>query len=330
MKKITVLGDGAWGTAIAQLLATNNHTVTLWCYNKSVAEEINNLNINSKYLSNIKLSKLINASTNLIESIDTADIIFEAIPVSFLRSILENCKNNIKETQKWVILSKGIENNTLLFPSEIIEDILNFKPEIAVLSGPSFAMDLSEKQPTCVNIASNNILLSQELFELLKNNFFYPVIIKDIKAIQICAAFKNIIGLTVGILEGAGYKENTKAYVITKAIQELKDLLKLYNCDSSILLEACGIGDIFLTAGSKASRNTQAGLLLGRGNGINFVLSQGLTIEGINSVLSFYQLVQELEIISKNIINKKYNSNFLFIKNLYKYLFKDGSILNLI
>lgn len=264
MKKIIVLGDGAWGTAFAQLLAINKHPTTLWCYNKNIATEINNSKINSKYLPNISLSPLITATENLLDAINNANLIFVAIPVKFLRSIITNYKNNINPKQDWIILSKGIENNSLLLPSQIIEEILNFTPNLSVISGPSFAIDLSQQQPTCINIAGNNNLLNQELYYLLKNNFFFPSIINDYKTMQLCAAYKNIIAIAIGILEGLNYKDNTKAYITTKAIQELKQLIILSNANPEILLEACGIGDILLTINSKTSRNFRAGILLGQ------------------------------------------------------------------
>src|SRR5581483_5663284 len=148
MKKICILGAGSWGTAFATLLAENGHHVKLWCRESSVAESIKKNQVNDHYLPGIKLSPLIEPITDLKTALCDAEHVFEAIPITFLRSILEETKTCFVPGQTFVILSKGIEQKTLMLPSQIIDDVYTFKVKKAVISGPSYARDLAEKQIT--------------------------------------------------------------------------------------------------------------------------------------------------------------------------------------
>lgn len=143
--KVAVLGEGSWGTAIATLLAAQNIEVKLWCHDATVAQAIKNTHKNDKYLPGIFLDKQIVPVVDLDQTIKDVEWIFEAIPVKFLRDVVQQVKNVVSSSQHWVILSKGIEQQSLLFPSQIVDDVLEYKALKAVMLGPSFARDLAEK-----------------------------------------------------------------------------------------------------------------------------------------------------------------------------------------
>lgn len=289
--KITILGDGAWGTACAHLLATNGYRVTLWCYNKEVVNAINRTHQNTIYLPNCILPSTIIPTSNIQEALQEAAFIFEAIPIKFLRAIVQQCSPFITKEQPWIILSKGIENETFFLPAEIIIETLGFDIPYVVLSGPSFAKDLVHKQPTGVLLASLNVTLAQQIQKIVNNDYFTTEITKDTQGVQLCGALKNVIALLVGILDGAGYSDNTKALAVTKGLQEIAYFIENYGGSPTTITSLAGIGDTILTALSKQSRNVLVGKQLGQGKPLYDILSSMVHIpESINTLQSLYQL----------------------------------------
>jgi glycerol-3-phosphate dehydrogenase (NAD(P)+) len=289
--KITILGDGAWGTACAHLLATHGYQVTLWCHNEEAATAISTLHHNPTYLPNYILPSTISATTDLSTALKEASFIFEAIPIKFLRTVLQRCRPFVTENQPWVILSKGIESETLLLPSEIMSDTLGFAIPYVVLSGPSFARDLVQKQPTGVMIASLQNALAQQIKALVSNEYFTTEITDDVIGVQLCGALKNSIALLVGILDGAGYSDNTKALGATRALQELAYCIEHYGGSPKTLMGLAGIGDTLLTAFGKQSRNVLVGKQLGQGASLQTILSSIPQVpESINTIQALYQL----------------------------------------
>lgn len=322
--KITVLGAGSWGTAISQLLAFNNYSVTLWCNSNEVAKNIINQKENHKYLPKVKLSNLIYPVTDINQAIKDSNFIFEAIPVKFLRKVIE--KINLKKLNKnipWISLSKGIETNTNLFSSQIIEDILN-PTSISVLSGPSFAIELIKKQPTAVDIASKSKLFASKIQKIINNNFFTSIYKKDVLGVEIGGALKNIITIAVGLIDSLGYKDNTKAYIITKGLKEISILTKKIGGNQTTIYGLSGLGDLVLTSLGSNSKNLKFGQLLGQGKNLNQIKSILPTLpEGINTAKAVYQLANKYKInlpICLSIYEIIYNnaSPDILINNLFK------------
>lgn len=319
-KKVSVLGDGAFGTAFSQLIANNGHEVNLWCYNKQVYEDIKNNKKNSTYLPEVVLNSLITPYINLEESIQDSDIVFEAIPVQFIKSTLSSYSSLLKN-KTIVVLSKGIETDTLKLPSQIIEDILNNQSNITVVSGPSFARDLAQRIPTGLVIAAHNDSAYQKVAEILiaskpcdcekasKNSSHNKVSVykcsgcksqiylehsKDILGIQLSGAIKNVIALGLGILEGAGYRDNCKALFFYKSISEIKTIIKFYNSDPKSFDTLAGIGDLVLTAFMSQGRNKQLGIKIGQGNlAGNMLKNLSFVPESLNTLKSLKQLIDK-------------------------------------
>lgn len=290
---ITVLGEGAWGTAIAQVLAQNGHKVIMWCYHKNCAQEIANKQTNSQFISNIQVHTNVTPITNLQDAVANSDVVFEAIPVKYLRSVLELTKQYIPANQIWVTLSKGIETKTLLLPTQMIDDVFNMKVQHVVVSGPSFAHDLLYKQPTGVTVASVDEKAQKMVGKLLQNNYFKMCYSDDILGAQVTGAIKNVIALGVGILDGAGYTDNTKALLVTQSLQEFKTITVYFGGKPETVYELCGIGDLMLTALGARSRNLLIGKRLSAGKTLETIIQEhGYIPEGITTVQSVHELAQ--------------------------------------
>lgn len=293
---VTVLGEGAWGTAVAQLLAHNGHQVTLWCHDPHVAHEITQTHINSRYLPGVLLHKNIASTTDIKAALQTSKYIFEATPVQFLRSVLQDTVPFATKEHCWILLSKGIEQKTLNFPTQILSSVLGPQvttDQIAVLSGPSYAHEVAADQPTMVMIASSNHALRLQLQALVQNSYFVTELSEDTIGAQTCAAYKNVAALGIGMLEGAGYGSNTKIVAFMRALDEMRTLVALVGGKQETLYSCAGVGDLTLTALLGESRNRKVGVALGQGKKLQDILATGVTVEGANTVVSLQQLAAQ-------------------------------------
>lgn len=290
---IAIIGAGAWGTALATVLVENNHRVKLWCFDPLDAQNITDHRQNSRYLPGVQLDKKITAVTDLQEALSGALWVIEAVPVQHLRSILIDMKPYITEEQTLIISSKGIEQETLLLPSEIINSVFSpLRVQQAVISGPSFARDLAAKKITGITIASNCREIATKVQQLITTNYLICDLSTDVIGVQAGGALKNIIAVGMGILDGAGYGQNTSAYFLTRGLQEIALLAQALGSCSETLYGLSGIGDLVLTAMGSQSRNRAVGKEIGQGKSLQDILVQtGFIPEGINSVQSAYQLM---------------------------------------
>jgi len=260
---ISVLGEGAWGTALALVLARNGFDVTLWCHDseKIVHEKIKTTRDGNQAL--------------------MSEYIFVAIPVQFLRTFLQ--KHSTNSNSLWIVGCKGIEQETFLFPTQIIEDNIHHA-RTAVISGPSFARELQAEQLTGLVITSKFQEDRKQIFALMNNTYLTLTFSSDIIGIQSCAAFKNSIALATGILEGLGYHHNTQALCITYGLQEMATFVTTMGGNSSSVYGLAGIGDTLLTCSSQ-SRNFKLGVFLGSGLNLNQALTHFTTPpESINTL----------------------------------------------
>lgn len=294
MKSVAVIGEGAWGTAIATLLAHKGHKVKLWCHDAAVAETLRKMRVNQRYLPGIMLDDSIEPVTDLSYAVEQAEWIFEAIPVKFLRSVLQRLVGSVNKEQKWVILSKGVEQDTLLFPTEIIDELFSFKPFKIVLAGPNFAQELALKKISAATIAVPDCSIVTELHALLSTDYFKPYITLDMIGTQVGGALKNVIALAIGMLEGAGYSENAKAFVLTRGLYEMMLLAKKLGGNSATVYGLSGAGDLVLTAMGSLSKNVKVGYLLAQGETLDSIVgTMGIIAEGINTVQSINQLMKQ-------------------------------------
>lgn len=291
-KKVAILGAGAWGTAIATVLAHNGHDVILWCFECDVVNTINKVKFNDRYLPSIPLPGSITATNDLGHALTGVDIIFEATPVSFLRSILLKAKPYVPPTIPWVVLSKGIENETLMVPSAIIQDVFGLTTKVVVVAGPTFARELAKKSFSAALVASENIALRDEVFALLSNNYFLLHLSNDPIGVQIGGAVKNVVALAVGIARGAKQTENTIAYFLTAGLAELAKIMEMFGGKKETAMSLAGIGDLVLTSMGTLSKNLHIGTMIGKGMSLKEIAAQPKMIlpEGVNTIKSLDEL----------------------------------------
>jgi glycerol-3-phosphate dehydrogenase (NAD(P)+) len=274
------------------LLTANGLRVKLWCYDAQVANSIKATRINERYLPGVILDTAIETTIDLAEAITETSWIFVAIPVKFLRTILQPAQFYHSSDQIWVLLSKGIEQDTLFLPSQILDDVFGKSIKKAVLSGPSFAYDVIQKQPTAVTIASSRDSITLALQKVLMNNYFRPYRSQDMLGVQIGGSLKNVITIGIGMIEGAGFKDNTKAFIFTCGFHELIRCAVSMGAQQETLYGLSGIGDLVLTSMGSLSRNLLVGQRLGLGEKLEHILQEtGYIPEGVNTVSALNQLM---------------------------------------
>ena len=295
--KITVIGEGAWGSAISTLLADNGHDVLLWCYHENIANDINSIHQNRRYMPGLALSEKIKATSSIKDAVEFSDYIFEAIPVEYLRSVLNSAKKFIKKDQKWISLSKGIEADTLLLPTQIFKDVFGNMTINSAVLGPSFAQELIKKELTAVNVSSTNLDSAKKISEILNSDYFRACIVDDLVGIEIAAALKNIITLGIGLLEGANKGDNTRAMLVTIGMHEISKLAIKMGAKVETIYGLSGLGDLVLTTTGKYSKNLEIGRRLGAGQKLEKVIHEtGYIPESINSVKAIFKLSKKYDV----------------------------------
>lgn len=298
-ERIAVLGAGSWGTALSLVLADNGHEVRLWGHNEAHIQEINKTHKNEKYLPGISLPESILGYFSLEESLQDVDTIILAVPTKAIREVLQQMLSFRKEELTVVHVSKGIEPDTLLRISEIIEQELplEIRKDIVVLSGPSHAEEVSLRHPTTVTVSSKNMESAERIQDLFINSNFRVYTNPDIIGVEIGGALKNIIALAAGISDGLGYGDNAKAALITRGLAEIARLGTKMGANPLTFSGLTGIGDLIVTCTSVHSRNWRAGNLLGTGQSLDEVLNNmGMVVEGVRTTKAAYQLSQQYEV----------------------------------
>jgi glycerol-3-phosphate dehydrogenase (NAD(P)+) len=308
--KISVLGAGAWGTCIANLLACNGNSVMLWCYEQDVANDIGKNYLNSKYLPGISLSKNLSATTNLSGAICFSEWVFEAVPVKFLRTIFEDCKTNFTSNHKIVVLSKGIENDSFMLPSQVVNSVLG-DCCLAVVAGPSFAQELAEKKQTAVNVACADVAVAESLASVLDSDYFKTILSCDVIGTQVGGALKNVIALASGILDGAGFGQNAAAQLITRGFSEISKLSTFFGGKPQTVYGLSGFGDVLLCCTGTLSKNFNAGKMLGSGSNLNDIKDdfKGVLPEGFNTAESVRQIIEK-EALNLSVLKKAHDCIF--------------------
>lgn len=317
--KITVLGAGAWGSAVATVLASNGHDVTLWCFESEVTDEIQRNHCNNRYLQGVTLNQNLKTTSSMQEALEDCSFVFEAIPLKFLRTTLEHAKLYAKPEVQWVVLSKGMELDRLLFPSQVIDEIIKSIKPVVVFGGPSFAKELVEGVFTGFVIASQQKDNAKIVSSLVKNNHIKTYITDDIYGVQMGGAVKNIIALMMGIALGTGQQENTRAYLFTHGLCEMVRLTHLFGGRRETIFGLAGLGDMMLTCTGSLSKNLKIGKLLGQGLLLSDLAEQYPALpEGINTLQSIHQFMKEK------------NTHLPICQGVYDFIFEGKSFKNLL
>ena len=295
---ITILGAGSWGTALAMVLADNGHTVRLWGNEEDHVKEINREQANNRYLPGVELPKGITAYYDLEEALEGVETVVFAVPTKAFREVARRVKSIVKNKITIVHVSKGIEPDSLLRISEMLEEeIADITKDIIVLSGPSHAEEVSRRIPTTVTVASKNMEAAQGIQDLFMNQNFRVYTNQDLVGVEIGGALKNIIALAAGITDGLGYGDNAKAALMTRGLAEITRLGVKMGADPLTFLGLTGIGDLIVTCTSVHSRNWRAGNLLGKGKSLDEVLdSMGMVVEGVRTTKAAHQLSEKYQV----------------------------------
>lgn len=311
---IAVVGGGSWGTSLAQLLANQGHKVHLWVYEKNLVEEILNKGENTLYLPGIKLPSSITPTCSMQEALKSSHLMVFVVPSHVARKVLSQTLPYLPADLSMVCATKGIENDTLMLMSHVIKDVLPpaYHPRLAVLSGPSFAMEVCLQHPTAVVLAAEDPVLAESLAKVFITPYFRVYTSRDLIGVQLGGALKNVIALAAGSVEGLGLGHNTRAALISRGLAEITRLGVAMGADPRTFAGLSGLGDLVLTCTGELSRNKTVGFKIGQGVKLSEILKQmRMVAEGVHNTKSAYQLAQ------------KYGVRMPIVQQIYRVLFED-------
>ncbi len=291
--RIAVLGAGSWGTTLAILLAENSHQVSLWSYRKEDADRIRATRENPDFLPGIRIPAAVRVDDDLEASVAGAEMIVGAVPSQFLRSVLSRLNLSPDRNLTLVNVAKGVENNTLMTMSEMLQDALpHLAPSsIATLSGPSHAEEVSRRIPTTVVAASADLDTARLVQKVFMLPHFRVYASNDIRGVEIGGSLKNVIAIAAGIIDGANLGDNTKAAVMTRGIAEIARVGVAMGAHIRTFSGLSGIGDLMVTCMSRHSRNRYVGVEIGKGRRLaDIVGGMVMVAEGIATTESAYAL----------------------------------------
>jgi glycerol-3-phosphate dehydrogenase (NAD(P)+) len=291
-RRVAVLGAGSWGTTFAKILGDAGNSVAVWARRPELAREITQSRRNSDYLPGINLPRAVAASPRLHEVLDGAEQVYLSVPSQSLRENLRIVKELIPSSATVVSLMKGVERGTLARMSEVILAELGIEPErIAVVSGPNLALEIAKEQPTAAVVSSPSLATASDVAATASNRYFRCFVNTDVVGTEFGGVLKNLIAVAIGIVDGVGYGENTKASIITRGLVEMTDFAVAHGALPETMSGLAGLGDLIATCESPLSRNNTAGRLLGQGYDYTEVVTQmNQTAEGLASVAPVLEL----------------------------------------
>lgn len=294
-----VMGAGAWGTAVAKVLADAGSEVRLWSRRAEVAEEINTRHTNSAYLPGAVLPGAITATADAAEALDGITTVLLGVPSQTLRSNLETWRDHLDSDATLVSMAKGIELGTLMRMSQVIAATTGAEPgRIAVVSGPNLASEIAEEQPAATVIACTDSGRAVTLQRALSTPYLRPYTNTDLVGTEIGGACKNVIALACGMAAGVGLGENTAAAIITRGLAEIMRLGIALGAKTTTLAGLAGVGDLVATCTSPHSRNRNFGQRLGRGQSLAEAMhaAEGHVAEGVTSCTSILDLASSYDV----------------------------------
>lgn len=293
--KVGVLGAGAYGLALSHILVNNKVDVTVWTHDENEAKILDKDRI-SKKLNDYKVPSEIKFTTSLKDAVVNMDLIVMAIPAFAFEEVTIKLSKYIKRKQPVLIATKGIQQNTCLFLNDVFSKYL--KNSIAVISGPTFAVDMIKDSPVGFSLATRSRKTEMVVRECFQNSTTKFRRTKDIVGIEICGSIKNVMAIASGMLEGMGVTDSTRALFLTESMNDIKELIDALGGKKKSILSFAGFGDILMTCTSKNSRNFSFGYLIGKGAStkeINDYL-ENTTVEGMYTLKSIHKLVRKKKV----------------------------------
>ena len=279
--RIAVIGAGSWGTALAQVLAGNGHDVGLWARKPEVAAAINAEHRNPRYLSEVALSERIAASPSYEDALEGACAAVIVTPSNIMRDVADRLAGLVGEDFPVIVCSKGVEEGSGLLPVEVFEAEMGNARRLAVLSGPNFAAEVIRGIPSGTVVASPDPGTAAFFQELFASDAFRTYASDDVIGVELCAAFKNVIAIAVGVSYGIGFGDNTAAMLMTRGIAEMSRLVVRCGGQALTCMGLAGTGDLVATCTSEHSRNRRFGKLLAEGGTLEeFTERTHMVVEG--------------------------------------------------
>jgi glycerol-3-phosphate dehydrogenase (NAD(P)+) len=290
--RIVVLGAGSWGTTIAKVIADGGNEVTLWSRREDLAEEINQKHRNVDYLPGIDLPKNLLATSNLKSALSDAEQVYLAVPAQSLRENLVSWAPLIPKDAFLVSLMKGVELGTGLRMSEVIEEVTGApRSRIAVVSGPNLALEIAKGEPAAAVCACSDADRAAQVAQVCSSDYFTVFTNNDVIGTELGGVLKNLIAVAIGIVNGLGYGQNTKASIMTRGLAEITKFAVIQGAKRKTLFGLAGLGDLIATSESSLSRNFRAGEMLGQGFSKDEVVRKlKQTAEGLTSVAPVLEL----------------------------------------
>lgn len=270
---VAVLGAGSFGTCLA-LLCAREHDVTLWARDPSLAEHINQNRKNPRYLSDIEIPAAVRATSDLADALKDRELVICAVPSHGVRDVIAAAASDLPDNCILVSTVKGIERETGMLMDEVFRDVLDpdHHPRLTFLSGPSFAREIADGQPTAVTVVCREEAYAISVQQSLSSHALRCYTGTDVVGVEIGGALKNVIAIAVGICDGLGFGLNTRAAVMTRGLREITRLGVAMGADPMTFLGLAGMGDLVLTCTGDLSRNRRVGLALGAGQPLSEIV----------------------------------------------------------
>ena len=295
--KIAVLGSGTWGVALARVLSLNGADVTVWSKFPEEAEKLRETR-EAPNLPGVHIPEEIHFTSDPAEAAADAEFILMVVPSIFVRDTAALFAKLARKDAVWINAAKGIESDTLMTLTEVIEDEVarrgEKKPVTVAISGPTHAEEVARDLPTLIVAAGDDQETAERVQRLFEGSCIRPYTNRDKRGVQICGALKNVEALAVGIARGLGYGDNTRAAMITRGMEEIRRLGLAMGCSERTFFGLAGIGDLIVTATSNHSRNNRAGTLIGQGRTPEEALKEvGMVVEGVNALPAAIRLCEK-------------------------------------
>jgi glycerol-3-phosphate dehydrogenase (NAD(P)+) len=295
--RVAVLGAGAWGTALAKLLAEKDNEVVLWSRRADLCDAVNTSHENARYLPGAMLPENLTSTSDLGAAIDGARMIVFVVPSHGTRDVARAAASHVQRNVPIVSATKGIENESLMFMDEVLAAELPSyaRKQLAFLSGPSFAKELANQMPTAVVIAAHDADVCAHVMKRFHTPYLRTYASDDVPGVECGGALKNVIAIAAGAVDGMGFGHNTRAALITRGLAEIAKLAMARGGSALTLAGLAGIGDLLLTCTGELSRNRTVGYEMGKGRKLGEVLAGlGHVAEGVKTAKSAFDLGKKL------------------------------------
>ncbi len=297
--RVTIIGGGAWGTALSRVAAEEGHQVRVWVYETEVARAINEQHENPVYLPGVKLDEGIRASSDMEESLQGAELVVVVVPSHFVRKVMSEAALHVPEGAYLASATKGIEDDTLLTMSGVLAEVLPpaVSRNLVVISGPSFAKEVAKKVPTAVVAAAHDLRVAEKVQHSLAAAYLRIYSQTDVIGVELGGTVKNPIAIAAGICDGMELGLNARSALITRGLAEMARLGMRMGANPMTFAGLAGLGDLVLTCTGHLSRNYTVGVKIGQGQSLDEILAEMKSVaEGVRNAATVYKLAKKMDV----------------------------------